>query len=519
MSNRPTVADPINLAFHRAAQEDDARRRPPSPFDGLMFRDEREALAFADSIIRSPNINLYDYPPKLLLGYETTARPDVLVPGDVTLRERAEKLWSMLRCLVHLRSLNIEDGDAILQEIPAAQLDAAPLDLPYLTYLTYRMSYSVDYWHALLSHLRSAHLIELMLRYPLDYERDSDQCSSDLVSALSYPSIVPSLESLHVENLQYEYLDFSRGAAVPKFVNVVELALHFALNDSSPRLPIIGYLLAAFPNVTDLDINTTSAPFPTDPLQNPPISEVRRENLRALQASGGHRWRLKYLTAGLLDLFLFGLGSPSKELSISELDMYTIQAAGNQLLENIFGGVTPRGLLVNYLESQLSPSDALIGFLDLLRAYWASSPATRVPEELRLDLRMVQRRWVASLLHYALILINVSGTNLHSYTLDVHFRCKRLHRLPPPRTSTPDSEEEAASAMLCVEGERFFYDVGEALKSYAGVLEGARSRGIGLFINGSTWCSHSTRRYVAMAGGGTGIDRVQGLVQQMNINR
>lgn len=301
----------MNAAFLKAVKEDDARCRwPTSP---LAFRDADEVLAFAESLLaRDRRDPLSDIPGHLLLGQQISTRDPPLFP------EEATTLWRMLCRFTHLETLDLEDGDGILKDIPADAIRAAPLSLPKLEYLSYTMLYSVGYCNTFLASLRDAPLNTVALYYP-EYIDEEETHPLDLVLLLYHPCLA-NLVSLEVEHLRFEYLTLPFIDSAPWFPKLDRLALEIMLDDETPRRGILGFLVMLFPRITSLTIavrdvrNVTRQPDP------PALEAVHIENVAA-RAAAGRTFHLADISASLLDIFLLGLPYPDDEMDITGVDL------------------------------------------------------------------------------------------------------------------------------------------------------------------------------------------------------
>lgn len=377
----------MNAAFLRAVKEDDARRRwPTSP---LAFRDADEVLAFARSLLaRDRRDPLSDIPGHLLLGQQISTRDPPLSP------EEAMVLWRMLRRFTHLETLDLEDGDGILKDIPTDALRAAPLSLPKLEYLSYTMLYAVEYCNTFLASLRDAPLNTVALYYP-EYIDEEETHPPDLVLLLSHPCLA-NLVSLEVEHLRFEYLALPSRGPAPRFPNLDRLALEITLDDETPRRGILGFLLTLFPHITSLTVAVRDVRSVTRQPQPSALEAVHSENAAA-RAAARRTLNLADISASLLDIFLLGLPCPDDEMDITAVDLWTADRAQN-LMDRLFAGGAPHRLSVAFTEAVDAPQQALHIFLSHLRTYWNAYPHSGVPQDIKLDIRINHREGLQMLL-------------------------------------------------------------------------------------------------------------------------
>lgn len=315
----------------------------------------------------------------------------------------------MLQRLNHLITLDLEDGDGLLQDIPPSVIAAFPLSFPKLQYLSYRMMYSAVYCNRFLAALRDAPLRGLALTYPQYLDGEDDIQSLQLAVLLSHPS-VSNLQSLEVINLKYELLALPSAGTVSPLLQVDVLVLDFALEGVYPRGPLVGYLLEFFPNLHELHIATKGPLSPTSEHQRPTLPEIRDANVAA-QASARRPLYLAELSASLLDLLLLGVPCPEDKLRINEVDQYTAQRVN--LLNNILAGAAPHRMSVAFKEDVRfdAPTNALHMFLIYLREHWNAFPHSGVPQEFRLDIRLEQLAGIEMLLVSTVLFLGSSSTH------------------------------------------------------------------------------------------------------------
>ncbi|KAI8992851.1 hypothetical protein BD414DRAFT_482391 [Trametes punicea] len=522
MSSQPgRSSGPLDLhtALQRALRAEgpygpERRGRNFAPFDGTVLKVADEALSFADAVLRrSASDPLSDLPRRLFLGFGITARQPPLTTQE------ARKLWNMLRRMKHLEGLSLEDPDGLLMLIPTNELERMPLSLPNLKYLKYCMTFSVDFCHAFLAGLQRSQLETVVIRFPKEYDHESDNESSDPLTLLAKPCAAATLETLEVENLRYEYFDYS---AAFQFPLLGTLSLEFALDSVSPRMPILGYLLSRIPNLSSFDIATAAAPPPLSPHQQPPIADIRATNIHA-QANSRTRWSLDRVTGSVLDLWLLGLRCPARLVDISQVDLFTVQNIPS-IMFDLFSATSPRALYVAFKETRSSPTDAVMGFLGRLREYWMASPHGSVPKVFELDLSVKQPAKLEILLPSTLALIP-SSPRLESFMLNIHFQCKSRHtepRLnlghgfpmghpsyPMVEDDSDDSDEslpEGRRLTQCLEAQHFFREMPGFLRGYQASFQAASARGLQLSIKISSYCSPEGRWLVS--GGGARENRV-----------
>ncbi|KAJ2999513.1 hypothetical protein NUW54_g6923 [Trametes sanguinea] len=378
-SSRAPEPHNLNVALERALRAEGpygAGHRDRDTREKIHLQTADQALAFARSILsRQPSDPLRDLVPRLVLGFGITARQPPLTEHE------AKTIWRMLRRMTHLEELTLEDPDGLLMLIPTPELTASPLLLPKLKHLKYCMSFSIDFGYAFFAGLQRSQLQSVVIRYPKDYDQESDSESSDPFALLAKPCCIATLETLEVENLRYEYFDFSARVQFPRLGT---LLLEFALDNVSPRMAIVGYLLACIPNLSDLDIATFEPPVAWSPHQQPSIRDIRAANVHA-QLNARNSWRLDRVSATLLDFWLLGLRFPVHTIDIRQVDLLTAERMAN-LMHDLFNETMPQTLYVGFRQTQLSPTQAIMLFLGHLRAYWIASPHGSVPKTFELSL-------------------------------------------------------------------------------------------------------------------------------------
>lgn len=366
----------MNAVFLKASKKDDARCLwPTSP---LGFRDADEVLAFAESLLaRDRRDPLSDIPGHLLLGQQISTRDPPLSP------EEAATLWRMLRRFTHLETLDLEDCDGILKEIPTDAIRAAPLSLPKLGYLSYTMRSAVEYCNTFLASLWDAPLNTVALYYPECIEEETHP--PDLVLMLSHPCLA-NLVSLEVEHLRFEYLALPSRGPAPQFPNLDRLALEITLDDETPRRGILGFLLTLFPHITSLTVAVRDVRSATREPQLSALEAVRNENVAAC-AAARRTLHLADISASLLDIFLLGLPCPDDEMDITGVDLWTADHA-QDLMVRLFAGGAPHRLSIAFTEAVDAPKQALHIFLSHLRTYWNEYLHGGVPQDIKLDIRI-----------------------------------------------------------------------------------------------------------------------------------
>ncbi|CDO68092.1 hypothetical protein BN946_scf184788.g23 [Trametes cinnabarina] len=446
------------------------------------------------------------------MGFRITARQPPLTETE------ARTLLRMLRRMTHLEDLTLEDPDGLLMLIPSPELAATPLLLPKLKRLKYCMSFSIDFCHAFLSGLQQSPLKTIIIRYPKGYDQESDDESSDPFALLSKPCAIATLETLEIENLRYEYFDYS---ATVRFPLLGTLSLEFALDSVSPRMPIVGYLLSRIPNLTNLDIATMAPPLPWSRHQQPPIRNIRAANVQA-QLNASHSWRLDRVSATVLDLWLLGLRFPAYVVDIRQVDRFTVEQVGN-LVHDLFAETSPRTLYVSYRETLLSPIQAVIHFLSNLRAYWIASPHSSVPKIIELDLTLGRTNGLGALLTTSLALIYES-IRLESFTLHIHYECKKRHNDPLlamgfqilatnatlSEDESDDSEDdppERRNFTKCGEAQTVFAQVPAYLQGIESTISAASQRGLKIKVKVTSYCD--PRGAVVLSRGNTSQERVR----------
>ncbi|KAI0334181.1 hypothetical protein GY45DRAFT_1318626 [Cubamyces sp. BRFM 1775] len=472
-----------------------SRRYTVPPFQGLQLRDPGQALVFAQRILSGD-----DTPDAkttaLLLGYEITARQPPLTVDEARL------LWNMLRRMTDVKHLVLEDPDGLLMLIPTPELEASPLVLPKLKLLRYCMMFSIDFCHTFLSVLQEAPLESITLRYPKEYDQESDDESSDPFALLARGWLAEKLLHLDVENLKYEYFDYSAVMPLPRLAT---LSLAFVLDDVSPRIPILGYLLAIVPNLYDLVILTSAAPDPLSPDQQPPIQAIWQANVEA-QTYSMTRWSLDRVQAGLLDLCLLGLQYPVREVDIIEMDVFSIQSIG-VYVPDPFPTTVPTALGLEYKDSPTCPLGAFSAVLGRLRNFWSALPQLAPPKafNVHLSVRHPQELPVALADTFALVL---DSPRIEKFELNIRFHCKRNHPDPTRRRhprqmleeddSSDTSEDDPAKlsprrtrriATKCVEARHFFEQMPVVLAGYWDArFEEATAGALGVIVNVSSYC-------------------------------
>ncbi|KAI0656222.1 hypothetical protein C8Q70DRAFT_921942 [Cubamyces menziesii] len=480
--------------------ESQSRRYTVPPFKGLELRDPEQALAFAQRILRgglagSPEANQTD----LLLGFEITARQPPLTVDEARL------LWNMLRRMTNVENLVLEDPDGLLMLIPTPELEANPLVLPKLKRLRYCMMFSIDFCYTFLSVLQQAPLESITLRYPKEYDQESDDESSDPFALLARGWLADKLLHLDVENLRYEYFDYTAAMPLP---HLATLSLAFVLDDVSPRMPILGYLLAIVPSLYDLVILTSAAPDPLSPDQQPPIQAIWQENMEA-QSHSTTRWYLDRVQAGLFDLCLLNLQNPVREVDVIQMDPFSIQSIG-VYVPDPFPATAPTALGLEFKETSTCPLGAFSAALGHLRNFWSARPHTAPPKALTIHLSVKHPQELQALLTdmFALVL---DSPRIEGFELNIRLHCKRNHPDPArPRRRYPhqmleeddssDSSEEdpekpserraRRTANPCIEANHFFSQMPVVLAGYWDArFEEATAGALGVLVNISSYCS------------------------------
>ncbi|KAH9887047.1 hypothetical protein C8Q73DRAFT_739704 [Cubamyces lactineus] len=497
----PAAEPPVPRTFKaEGPYESQSSRYTVPPFKGTELRDPEQALAFAQRVLSG---NAVDTPETqttdLLLGYEITARQPPLTIDEARL------LWNMLRRMSHLEHLVLEDPDGLLMLIPTPELEASPLVLPRLKLLRYCMMFSIDFCHTFLSVLQQAPLESITLRYPKEYDQESDDESSDPFALLARGWLAEKLLHLDVENLRYEYFDYSAAMPLP---HLATLSLAFVLDDVSPRMPILGYLLAIVPSLYDLVILTSAAPDPLSPDQQPPIQAIWQANAEA-QTQTMTRWSLDRVQAGLLDLCLLGLQYPVREVDVIQMDFFSIQSAG-VYVPDPFPATVPTVLGLEFKETSTCPLGAFSTVLGRLRSFWSARPHTAPPKVLNMRLSIRHLQELQALLSDAFALV-LDSPRIEAFDLDIRFHCKRNHPDParPQRRyshqmveegdSSDTSEEDPENpsprrarrtASPCVEAHHFFKQMPAILAGYWDArFEEATTGALNVTVNISSYCS------------------------------
>ncbi|KAI0370948.1 hypothetical protein BV20DRAFT_966042 [Pilatotrama ljubarskyi] len=495
------------------------RRIPSPPSSTKILHNATEALFFAYSILcRDPRDPLLDVPPALVLGFDIAARQPPLSKGEWGM------LWRMLRRMVHLEALTLEDGDGLVMEIQQEVLEGPPLSLPRLKYLKYCMSYSVDGCHAFLSSLRDASLDKVVLHYPDGDDRDEDEQTPDPVALLARASTAATLGTLQFENLRYSY--FNLPVPVAQFPFVGRLSLGFDLGKEDPQLPILGYLLAAFPAVKVFEIET-SRPLPIA-AQQPTVQDIRTANIGA-RAHATAGWSLERVTGSVLDLWLLGFEYSSATVHISRVNAETVESVGN-LMYDLFSGTTPSTLYVTFSERGSCKRKAMILFFRTLLAYWQSSPFGTIPKEFVVKLRMndepePEEPKLEDILTRVFSLLR-DGNRLEHIHLSIYLKCKDTHYPPPPRPpstltthgmdvddaddsgeSSDESDTEGDGLERCQEARALFDAMPKFLDQNADALRAASSNGTKYLVRATSFCS--PKHGFVVSSGGAREERVR----------
>ncbi|KAI0776711.1 hypothetical protein BD413DRAFT_610311 [Trametes elegans] len=466
-------------------------------YDGLALRGSAEADAFANALLaRDPSDPLTDLSPHLILGYEITSKQP---PIDAS---QARRLWQMLGRMKHLERLTLEDPDGILMLVPAEDVQNSPLSLPNLKHIKYCATFSLDFCHTFLSALRDVELETILLRYPKEYDQESDDETSDPLALLARPCASRTLEVLEVENLRYEYFDFSANTQFPALGT---LTFEFSLDHVSPRMPILGYLLACFPNLYSLDIATSAPPHPLSPVQRLPFQQIRLANVQA-QAASTTQWSLSRVTASLSDLWILGLRCPTRLVDILQIDLATIQSTDG-LMQDLFADTVPSVLYLNYKETASSPPQVATMFFGLLSAYWTAFPLGSVPKEVEIELGVKELGALHMMLTYAFALVTDSP-RLESYTLLARLRCRDRHEDgggPATESDASESDESDSEApagtLQCFETAYLFNDLLPRIGAeHELAFNAATDRGQQLFVKVSSYCEPDGHWLVSSSG-------------------
>ncbi|KAL7278531.1 hypothetical protein ACG7TL_007530 [Trametes sanguinea] len=492
MASSSRIPEALERAL-RAEGPYGAGHRDRDTRDKIHLQNADQALSFARAIFsRHPSDPLRDLSPRLVLGFGITARRPPLTEHE------AKTIWYMLRRMTHLEELTLEDPDGLLMLIPTPELTAAPLLLPQLKHLKYCMSFSIDFCHDFLTGLQRSQLQSVVIRYPKEYDQESDSESSDPFALLAKPCCVVTLETLEVENLRYEYFDLSARVQFPLLGT---LSLEFALDNVSPRMPIVGYLLACIPNLSDLDIATFEPPVPWSRHQQPSIRDIRAANVHA-QLNSRTSWRLDRVSATLLDFWLLGLRFPVHTIDIRQVDLFTAERTNN-LMHDLFNGTAPQTLYVGFRETQLSPTNAIMLFLGHLRAYWIASPHGYVPKVFELSLCITQLG--SSHPQASAFALLYESIRLESYSLHVHFACKNRHNerflalgfqvaamvtsgLPEESDDSDSDGPDRRNLAPCGDAQRFFMQMPQLMRDFEAVIGAAQHRGLRISIRISSYC-------------------------------